>query len=203
LTVSGRCPLGVGGERFPPGDIQVADRYNVLVDDAIVPNERRSWVFVWATLAAAIILFVAQRVGYPVIRLRRDAAVPAGARPLAVGEAMDVRPTEPQLETGTSLAAAWGSLERVPRTRDTDPYFVLRAPGQERAVEFRRHRWSRATPGMLWTIRERIPIVHLHDWGIEVVLGLRSEADRDRLVASFAIGDELAEGAPTEHRSRA
>jgi hypothetical protein len=181
----------VGGDRFPQGDIEVIDRYNIRVDDPIVPAASRSWVFVWAALATAMVLFVAQRVGYPVVRLRRDAGA-GPARPLAVDEEIDVRAIEPQEELGPSLVAPWGRFRRVLQQRDTDPYFELRIPGHERPIHFRRHRWSRATPGTLWTIRERMPVVHLHDWGLEIVLGLRSEADRDRLLASFAVGEATA-----------
>jgi hypothetical protein len=192
----------IGGPRFPAGDLEVIDRYVITVDDPIVPADGQTWAPVWAALGVAALLVIGLRVGYPVIRLRRDAPTPPGARPLAVGETMEVRPLEPQLETGAALAAPWGSLERVPRHRDTDPYFILRTPGQERPVEFRRHRWSRATPGTLWTIRERVPVVHLHDWGIETVLALHSEADRDRLLASFAIDEEMDQGA-AERQARA
>jgi len=193
----------VGGPRFPVGDLEVIDRYVITVDDPIVPADRQTWAPVWVALGVAAVLVVGRRVGYPVVRLRPDAPPPAGPRPLAVGEPMDVRPLEPQEETGPSLAAPWGRLERVPRHRHTDPYFELRIPGQERPIQFRRHRWSRATPGTLWTIRERVPVVHLHDWGIEVVLALRSEADRDRLLASFALDDEAPEGAAAERQARA
>jgi hypothetical protein len=178
----------VGGERFPAGELEVIDRFNIAVDDPIVPAEQRSWTLVWALLAAAAILFIGYRVGYPVVRLRRDAPVPM-AVPLAIEEEMEVRLVEPQLETGPALGGPWGRLRRVPRQRDTDPYFELRVEGQ-RPIEFRRHRWSRATPATLTSLRDRMPAVHLHDWGIEVILGLRSETDRDRLLASFAIGED-------------
>jgi hypothetical protein len=193
----------VGGPRFPDGDLEVIDRYVITVDDPIVPAENQTWAPVWAALGVAALLVIGRRIGYPVVRLRPDADPPVGPRPLAVGELLDVRPLEPEDETGPSLAAPWGRLERVPRHRDTDPYFELRVPGQQRPTEFRRHRWSRATPGTLWTIRERVPVVHLHDWGIEVVLAVRSEADRDRLLASFAIDDEAPQGAAAERVARA
>jgi hypothetical protein len=196
----------VGGDRFPAGEIEVIDRYNVTVDDPIVPAERRSWLLVWALLIAAAALFIAQRVGYPVIRLERDRGPQAGAAPLAVGEELEVRVLEPQEETGTSLRGPWGRLRRLERRDPNDPYFSLSVEGHTRPTLFRRHRWSRATPGTLWTVGERMPVVRLHDWGIEVVFGLRSEADRERLLASFAIDDEpdvVAEGAAPAEPARA
>lgn len=180
----------VGGERFPAGELEVIERYVITVDDPIVPAERQTWAPVWVALGVAGVLVVGRWVGYPVVWLRRNAPPPAGARPLAIGESIAVRPIDPEEETGIALRAGWGRIERVPRERDTDPYFILHDPGEARPVQFRRHRWSRATPGRLWTIRDRMPAVHLHDWGLEVVLGLRSEADRDRLLASFAIGPD-------------
>lgn len=190
-TVSSSATAGttarrVGGERFPAGDLEVIDRYVITVDDPIVPAGAQ----VWIALGVAALLVVGRWVGYPLIWLRRNAPAPVGARPLAIGEAIEVRPIDPEEETGPALRAGWGRLERVPRERDTDPYFILHEPGETRPVEFRRHRWSRATPGRLWTIRDRMPAVHLHDWGLEVVLGMRSERDRDRLLASFAIGPD-------------
>lgn len=190
----GSTARSVGGDRFPAGELEVIERFNIAVDDPIVPPEQRNWTLVWVLLAAAVILFVGYRVGYPVVRLRRDAPVPP-AVPLAIDEEMAVRLVEPQLETGPALSGPWGRLRRVPRQRDTDPYFELRVEGQ-RPIEFRRHRWSRATPATLTTVRERMPAVHLHDWGIEVILGLRSESDRDRLLASFAIGEDEDEARP-------
>jgi hypothetical protein len=178
----------VGGERFPVGELEVIDRFNIAVDDPIVPSDRRNWTLVWVLLAAAATLFVGSRVGYPIVRLRRDAPVPA-AIPLEIHEEMGVRLIEPQLETGPAVTGPWGRLRRVPRQRDTDPYFELLVEGQ-RPIEFRRHRWSLATPATVTSLRERMPAVHLHDWGIEVILGLTSEADRDRLLASFAIGED-------------
>lgn len=181
----------IGRERFPDGEIQVIDRYNVAVDDPIVPADGRDWTPAWIAVALAAVLFVAYRVGYPVIRLRRTGGAPAG-RPLQVGEEMPVRLVDPQEETGPRLTAPHGALRRLARTEPTDPYFELDLEGGDRPILFRRHRWSRATPGALTTLSERVPIVHLHDWGIEVVLGLESEADRDRLLASFAINDDEA-----------
>jgi hypothetical protein len=101
-----------------------------------------------------------------------------------------VRVLEPQEETGPALRGPWGRLRRLERNDPSDPYFSLDVEGQARPVQFRRHRWSRAIPGTLWTVAERVPIVHLHDWGIEVVLALRSEPERERLLASFVVDDE-------------
>lgn len=179
----------VGGPRFPADATDVVDRYNIGVDEPIVPSERRSWMLVWGLLIAAGLLFIGRHVGYPVIRLARDRGGRESARPLAAGEEMEVRVLEPQEETGPSLRGPWGRLRRLERSDPSDPYFSLHVAGQPRPVQFRRHRWSRATPGTLWTLSERMPIVHLHDWGIEIVLGLRSDAERDRLLASFVIDD--------------
>jgi hypothetical protein len=186
----GETARSVGGPRFPADATEVIDRYNIGVDDPIVPSERRSWMLVWALLIAAAVLFVGRQVGYPVIRLARDRAPEQGARPLAVGEEMDVRVLEPQDETGPALRGPWGRLRRLERNDPSDPYFSLSVEGQPRPVQFRRHRWSRATPGTLLTLAERVPIVHLHDWGIEVVLALRSEPERERLLASFVADDD-------------
>ncbi|HEX6129061.1 MAG TPA: hypothetical protein VF071_08585 [Candidatus Limnocylindria bacterium] len=187
---AGQTARNVGGPRFPAGDLEVIDRYVITVDDPIVPGEQRSWWLVWTLLIAAAVLFVGQRVGYPVIHLQRDRAPAGGARPLSVGERIDVRVLEPQDETAPRLRGPWGSLQRLERRDPTDPYFSLVVPDHGRPTQFRRHRWSRATPGTLWTVTERMPVVHLHDWGIEVVLGLRTEAERERLLASFVIDDE-------------
>jgi hypothetical protein len=180
----------VGGPRFPADATDVVDRYNIGVDEPIVPSERRSWMLVWALLIAAALLFIGRHAGYPVIRLARDRDPASGAQPLAVGEEMEVRVLEPQEEIGPSLRGPWGRLRRMERSDPSDPYFSLHVAGQPRPVQFRRHRWSRATPGTLWTLSERLPIVHLHDWGIEIVLGLRSEAERERLLASFVVADD-------------
>jgi hypothetical protein len=185
---AGNTARRIGGPRFPEGEIEVIDHYVITVDDPIVPAERQTWAPVWVALGVAGVLVVGLWAGYPLVWLRRNAPLPDGARPLDIGESIEVRPIEPEEETGTGLRAKWGRLERVPRERDTDPYFILHDPEEARPVQFRRHRWSRATPGRLWTVRDGMPVVHLHDWGLEVVLGLRSEADRDRLLASFAIG---------------
>jgi hypothetical protein len=185
---AGDTARGIGGPRFPAGEIDVIDRYLVRVDDPVVPPENRSWWLVWSLLGAAVLLFIGYRVGYPIVRVRRDEAVVAeGARPLEVDEEMAVRLLEPQEETRPGLRAPWARLRRLPRNDPADPYFELRVEGQARPILFKRHRWSRAMPGTITTVRERAPIVHLHDWAIEVVLALRSEADRDRLLASFAI----------------
>jgi hypothetical protein len=56
-------------------------------------------------------------------------------------------------------------------------------------------------PGSITTLRERIPIVHLHDWGVEVLLGLRTDADRDRLLASFVLDEEEAVAAAEPARA--
>jgi hypothetical protein len=186
----------VGGPRFPEGNIEVIDRYNVAVDDPIVPPDQRDWTSVWIAVLAAGVLLVAHRVGYPVIRLRRDAD-PAAGRPLEVGEEMRVRLVDPADETGPRLTAPRGLLRRLPRTEPTDPYFEMRLDGGDRPILFRRHRWSRATPGTVTTLAETVPIVHLHDWGIEVVLALESQADRDRLLASFALDDDKASPSAT------
>jgi hypothetical protein len=180
----------VGGPRFPAGDLDVIDRYVITVDDPIVPAEERSWWLVWSLLIAAAVLFIGQRVGYPVMRLERDRAAADGARPLAVGEEIAVRVLEPQDETGPRLRGPRGRLQRLERRDPSDPYFSLQVEDQDRPTLFRRHRWSRATPGTLWTLAERLPVVHLHDWGIEVVLGLGTDAERERLLASFVIDEE-------------
>jgi hypothetical protein len=186
----------VGGPRFPAGDLDVIDRYVITVDDPIAPAEDRSWWLVWSLLIAAALLFIGQRVGYPVIHLQRDRAPATGARPLAVGEQIAVRVLEPQDETGPRLRGPRGRLQRLERRDPSDPYFSLAAEDQDRPTHFRRHRWSQATPGTLWTLSERLPVVHLHDWGIEVVLGLRNEAERERLLASFVVDEEDAATGP-------
>lgn len=187
---AGQTARNIGGPRFPPGEVDVVDRYVITVDDPIVPAERRSWILVWALLITAAVLFVGHRIGYPVIRLQHDRDPAPGTRPLAEGEEIDVRVLEPQEETAPRLHGSWGRLRRLERRDPSDPYFSLLVDELGRPTYFRRHRWSRATPGTLWTLTERVPVVHLHDWGIEIVLGLRSEAERERLLASFVIDDE-------------
>jgi hypothetical protein len=201
---AGESSRNIGGPRFPAGEIDVVDSYIVRVDDPVVPPENRSWLLVWVLIGVAGGLLVAYRIGYPVVRVRRDAAIraPAAARPLGAGEEMAVRLVEPQEETGPKLQAPSGRLRRLPRNDPADPYFELVVDGQPRPIQFRRHRWSRAMPGSITTLGERLPIVHLHDWGIEVMLALASETDRDRLLASFAIGegeDEVVEVAEPAH----
>jgi hypothetical protein len=202
---AGETSRRIGGPRFPAGEIDVVDSYVVLVDDPVLPPENRSWLLVWILIGVAGALLVAYRIGYPVVRMRREAAVrvPATARPLEVGEEMAVRLVEPQEEMGPALQAPGGRLRRLPRNDAADPYFELVVEGQPRPLQFRRHRWSRAMPGSITTLRERMPIVHLHDWGIEVMLALASEADRDRLLASFAIGEGEDEAVKVAEPARA
>jgi hypothetical protein len=190
---AGDTARGIGGPRFPAGEIDVIDRYLVRVDDPIVPPENRSWWLVWLLIGAAAVLFVGYRIGYPIVRVRREEAAAAGAgEPLAVGEELPVQLIETGEETGARLKGSWSTLRRLPRNDPGDPYFEMRVEGQPRPILFKRHRWSRAMPGTLTTLGERIPIVHLHDWGVEVLLGLRTEADRDRLLASFVVDEEEA-----------
>ncbi len=199
---AGDTARGIGGPRFPAGDIEVMNRYLVRVDDPIVPSENRSWWLVWSLLGTAALLLVGHRVGYPVVRVRRDAAGErADGRALQVGEEMAVRLVEPEEETGLGLQAPAGRLLRLARSHPADPYFELRVEGQARPTLFKRHRWSRAMPGTITTVRDHVPIVHLHDWSVEVMLALRSEADRDRLLASFALGED--EPAPAAEALRA
>ncbi len=187
---AGETARGIGGPRFPAGEIDVIGRYLVRVDDPIVPPENRSWWLVWLLLGSALLLFVGYRLGYPIIRVRRDEMAAGAGRPLAVGEELPVRLIDPGEETGPRLRGSWSTLRRLPRNDPGDPYFEMRVQSQPRPILFKRHRWSRAMPGTITTLRERVPIVHLHDWGIEVLLGLRSEADRDRLLASFVLDEE-------------
>jgi hypothetical protein len=200
---AGDTARGIGGERFPAGDIDVIDRYVVRVDDPVVPPENRSWWLVWSLLGAAAVLFIGYRMGYPIVRVHREeAAAGGGGRPLEIGEELRVRLIEPQEEAGTRLEAPWAVLRRLSRNDPADPYFEMRVEGQPRPILFRRHRWSRALPGTITLVRERMPVVRLHDWGIEVLLGLRTDADRDRLLASFAIDDE-EEALPAAEPARA
>ena len=190
---AGDTARGIGGPRFPAGEIDVIDRYLVRVDDPIVPPENRSWWLVWTLLGAAALLLIGYRIGYPIVRVSRDEVAAFGdGVPLAVDEELPVRLIDLQEETGPGLRAPWGAMRRLPRNDPTDPYFEMRVAEQPRPILFKRHRWSRAMPGTITTIRRREPIVHLHDWGVEVLLGLRSEGDRDRLLASFTIDEEEA-----------
>ena len=69
---AGDTARGIGGPRFPAGEIDVIDRYLVRVDDPIVPPENRNWWLVWTLLGAAAVLLIGYRIGYPIVRVRRD-----------------------------------------------------------------------------------------------------------------------------------
>ncbi len=174
----------IGGPRFPGDATDVIDRYVLGVDDPIVPQDNRNWTPVWVLVIAAAVLLVGRWVGYPVVRLG-PARMPAGARPLAPGETLGLRAVEPESETGTMLRAPRAELRRLQRNLPDDPYFALETATHDRALAFRRHRWSTASAGRLWTVSASVPVVQLRDWGIEVLLALDSDADRERLLASF------------------
>jgi hypothetical protein len=183
----------IGGPRFPSEASDVIDRYVLGVDDPIVPRDNRNWTPVWVLVLAAAVLLVGRWLGYPVVRLRPP-RVPAGVRPLAPGERLRLRAVEPENETGTRLVAPRAELRRLERRVPDDPYFSLTTAAHDRALAFRRHRWSTASAGRLWTVAESAPAVQLRDWGIEVLLALDSEADRDRLLASFLEDAGLEDG---------
>ncbi len=174
----------IGGPRFPSEATDVIDRYVLGVDDPIVPQDNRNWTPVWLLVIAAAVLLVGRWMGYPVIRLGSP-RVRAGVRPLTPGERLRLRAVEPENETGTGLGAPRAELRRLRRNRPDDPYFALTTAAHDRTLAFRRHRWSTASAGRLWTVTESAPVVQLRDWGIEVLLALDSEADRERLLASF------------------
>ncbi|HEX2194750.1 MAG TPA: hypothetical protein VHK63_07345 [Candidatus Limnocylindria bacterium] len=194
----------IGGPRFPADASEVIDGYVVRVDNPVVPAERKTWLLSWGAVLAAGLLLLGRRLGYPMITLRRGRASrpPDDARPLAVGEEVTVRVVDAEEEQGTRLSAPPATLLRLPRVREADPYFEMRIPGQPRPTSFKRHRWALATPGTLRMVAERLPIVHLHDWSVEVVLAVSTEAERDRLLASFARAEDEpatdAEQAPSE-----
>lgn len=178
----------IGGPRFPDEDLDVIDRYVLPVDDPIVPTDNRNWAPVWILVIAAAVLLAGRWLGYPLVRLR-PARLPTDVRPLQVGESISLRGVEPESETGTRLRAARGELRRLSRRGPDDPYFSLTAEDRDRTVSFRRHRWSSAAVGKLWMVSEAADVVQVRDWGIEVLLALDSEADRDRVVASFLADD--------------
>jgi len=187
----------IGGPRLPDEDLDIVDRYVLTVDDPIVPQQDRDWTLVWVLVIGTGLLVAGRLIGYPVIRLSREASVQAAARPLAVGEAVSLRVVEPERETARRLVAPRGELRRLPRTAPDDPYFSLSIEGRSRPLLFRRHRWSSAAAGTLWTIDEQVPVIHLRDWGIEVLLALDSQADRARVLASFLLEEDPVTGRQT------
>lgn len=188
----GEVARSIGGERFPSGEIDVIDRWILNVDDPIVPPDNRNWTPVWVLGIAAGVLLVGLWVGYPVVRLRPVGAA-GEARRLAPGETLALRVVEKEDETGTRLVAPRAELRRLERRGPDDPYFSLTTADHDRALSFRRHRWSSAAAGQLWMVGDSAPVVQLRDWGIEVLLALDSEADRQRLLASFLADDGLAD----------
>jgi len=178
----------IGGDRFPDEELDVIDRYVLTVDDPIVPPDDRNWLPVWILGVAAAVLLIGHWMGYPVVRLR-PALEPYRVRPLAVSEALALRAIEPELEDGTRLRAPRAELRRLERRGPDDPWFSLTTTDHDRTLAFRRHRWSSASSGRLWTVTESAPVVQLRDWGIEVLLALDSEADRQQLLASFLGAD--------------
>lgn len=177
--------IGIAGPRLPVGQLEIVDRYVLSVDDVIVPPENKSWIEVWIPLGIAVVLLAALLVGYPVQVFRRRQAEPGNVRPLAEGEWVDAWLVDRQEENGPRLQAPMGRLQRVERRADTDPFFSLVSSATPRPVQFKRHRWSAAFPGTLYLIRQRVPVLRVHDWGIEVMLAFRSQRDRDRVRLSF------------------
>lgn len=191
----------IGGPRVPDQELDIVDRYVLTVDDPIVPQQDRDWTLVWLLSIVAGVLVVGRLVGYPVIRVRRDQR-PPDARPLQEGEAISVRAVEPEREMAARLVAPRGELRRLARVAADDPYFALVVEGRPRPVLFRRDRWSSAQPGTLWTVGERLPVVHLRDWGIEVLLATDDEADQQRMVASFLRREDPVTGRQTVATAR-
>ena len=187
----------IGGPRLPDQDLDIVDRYVLTVDDPIVPQQDRDWTLVWVLVISTGLLVGGRLIGYPVIRLSREARLQGTARPLAVGEAVSLRVVEPERETGRRLVTPRGELRRLPRTAPDDPYFSLSIEGRSRPFLFRRHRWSSAAAGTLWMIAEQAPVIHLRDWGIEVLLALDSQADRARVLASFLLEEDPVTGRQT------
>lgn len=183
----------IGGPRVPDEQLEIVDRYVLTVDDPIVPQQDRDWTLVWLLVLTAGLLLVGRLVGYPVIRIRRERQVP-DARPLAVGETIGLRVVEPEREPSARLAAPRAQLRRLARKVADDPYFSLTIDDRTRPLLFRRHRWSSAYPGTIWTVRERFPAIHLRDWGIEVLLALDTEADQGRVIASFVLEEDPVTG---------
>lgn len=182
----------IGGERFPSGEIDVIDRWILNADEPVVPADNRNWTPVWILGIAAAVLLVGRWVGYPVVRLRpvTDAG---GARPLAVGETLGLRVVEREDEPGLGLTAPRAELRRLERRAADDPYFSLTTADHDRALAFRRHRWSSASSGHLWMVSDSAPVVLLRDWGIEVLLAMDGDEDRQRLLASFLADDGQAD----------
>lgn len=188
----GEVARSIGGERFPSGEIDVIDRWILNVDDPIVPPDNRNWTPVWVLGLAAGVLLLGRWVGYPVVRVRPVGGA-GDARLLAPGEVLGLRVVEKEDETGKRLVAPRAELRRLERRSPDDPYFSLTTADHDRALSFRRHRWSSASSGQLWMVGESAPVVQLRDWGIEVLLALDSEADRKRLLASFLADDGQAD----------
>lgn len=188
----GEVARSIGGERFPSGEIDVIDRWILNVDDPIVPPDNRNWTPVWVLGLAAGVLLLGRWVGYPVVRVRPVGGA-GDARRLAPGEVLGLRVVEKEDETGKRLVAPRAELRRLERRSPDDPYFSLTTADHDRALSFRRHRWSSASSGQLWMVGESAPVVQLRDWGIEVLLALDSEADRKRLLASFLADDGQAD----------
>jgi hypothetical protein len=191
---------GIAGPRLPAGDLDIIDGYLIAVDDPIVPAKSANWWPVWLLIGLAALLVIGWRVGYPVVLLRRGAALAANAAPLRIGESVDVRLVEREDETSFRSTAPHGTFRRLPRHDPTDPYFSLLVRGAPRPMEFRRHHWSAADPGTLAYVAEQMPVLSVHDWGVDALMAFSTVADRDRVHASFSrdLGDGVGDLADTE-----
>ena len=186
----------IAGPRLPPGNLEIIDRYVVSVDDLIVPLEQKSWLEVWIPVGAGLVLLVMLIVGYPVALFRRRPSDRGYVRPLSENEWVDAWLVDRREEDGLRLSAPVGRLQRVGRRSDTDPFFTMTSAATPRPVQFRRHRWSAAVPGTLYFVTQVLPVLRVHDWGIDVLLAFRTEADRDRVLASFSESAGAGEGMP-------
>lgn len=180
---------GIAGPRLPAGNLEIIDSYVLSVDDAIVPIERRTWIEVWLPLLIAAIVVASHLVSYPVLTLRRREHL-GSARPLAAGESLPLHLVQREDENGLRMTAPRGRLVALARHAETDPYFSLDPGTGARPVLFRRHRWSSAVAGTLWYARQRVPVVTIHDWSVDALLGADSPEDCRRVLASFAKGGE-------------
>jgi hypothetical protein len=187
VALSSGLAENIKGANYPglPDDLDIVDSYLVNVDDQIVPPENRSWAESWVPGIAAALLLAGMLAGYPLLVTGRGAPR-TGGPVVAEGEAVPVRLVDRADETGLRSSARPATFQRVARAGDEEPFFRLVLDDEPGSVDLYRHAWSWERPGTLWFVTERMPVLTVHDWGLDLLLGFDSQAARDRVLATLA-----------------